>query len=92
MELPSASVYSPGVAPGMFFVTPKLVGCNIFVAHDPGLHKFWVLRISGKNPQRPPDLAKGKKITAQPKVNSRPVPSVVKVRYKLMLYFQAGRG
>ena len=22
----------------------------------PGLHKFWVLRISGKSPQKPPDL------------------------------------
>ena len=60
-------------------VTPKLVGCNIFVAHDPGLHKFWVLRISGKDPQKPPDL--GKKVTAQPKVDSRPAPTVVKVKY-----------
>ncbi|TRY72044.1 hypothetical protein TCAL_10860 [Tigriopus californicus] len=56
MELPSASLCTPGVAPGVFFVTPRLLGCNIFVVHDPGLHKFWVLRISGKNPQKPPDI------------------------------------
>ena len=40
----------------MFFVTPRLAGCNIFVAHDPSIHKFWVLRISSKNPYLPPDL------------------------------------
>ena len=32
------------------------MGCNIFVAHDVGLHKYWVVRISAKNPHKPPDL------------------------------------
>ena len=44
MELPSAPLFTPGIAPGLFFVTPKLAGCNIFVAHDPAIHKYWVLR------------------------------------------------
>ena len=37
IELPEASVLTPGLAPGFFFVTPKLTGCNIFVAYDKGL-------------------------------------------------------
>ena len=49
-ELPSAPLYTPGIAPGLFFVTPRLAGCNIFVAHDPAIHKYWILRISSKNP------------------------------------------
>ena len=44
MELPSAPLFTPGIAPGLFFVTPKLAGCNIFVAHDPAIHKYWILR------------------------------------------------
>ena len=36
IELPSLSVHASGFATGLFFVTPNLVGCNIFVAHDPG--------------------------------------------------------
>ena len=56
IELPDASTYAPGIAPGLFFITPKLMGCNIFVAHDVGLHKYWVVRISAKNPHKPPDL------------------------------------
>lgn len=64
LELPNASLHAPGVAPGLFFVTPRLVGCNIFIAHDPGLHKFWVLRISGKDPHRPPDLRLDRKSAA----------------------------
>ena len=26
------------------------------MAHDVGLHKYWVVRISAKNPHKPPDL------------------------------------
>ena len=58
IELPDAPCYAPGIAPGLFFITPKLIGCNIFVAHDVGLHKYWVIRISGKNPHKPPDLTR----------------------------------
>ena len=43
-ELPSAPLFTPGIAPGLFFATPKLAGCNIFVAHDPAIHKYWILR------------------------------------------------
>ncbi len=38
MELPSLSVHASGFATGLFFVTPNLDGCNIFLAHDPGLN------------------------------------------------------
>ena len=44
IELPSAPLFTPGIAPGLFFATPKLAGCNIFVAHDPAIHKYWILR------------------------------------------------
>ena len=43
-ELPSAPLFTPGIAPGLIFSTPKLAGCNIFVAHDPAIHKYWILR------------------------------------------------
>ena len=49
VELPEATVLTPGLAPGFFFVTPKLSGCNIFVAYDSGLHKHWIIRVSAKN-------------------------------------------
>ncbi|XP_023337079.1 stress response protein NST1 [Eurytemora carolleeae] len=43
----------------------KSLGCNIFVAHDPQLHKYWVLRISGKNAVVPPELEKDKELEAK---------------------------
>jgi len=43
-----APIHTPGIAPGIFFITPKLIGCNIFVAHDEGLHKDWIIRVSVK--------------------------------------------
>jgi len=48
IELPDAPIHTPGIAPGIFFITPKLIGCNIFVAHDEGLHKDWIIRVSVK--------------------------------------------
>ena len=56
MELPDTALHTAGIAPGLFFMTPKLTGCNIFVAHDPGMHKFYVFRVGGKHPHKPPDM------------------------------------
>ena len=47
IELPEASVLTPGLAPGFFFVTPKLTGCNIFVAYDKG-SRFNVFRFGNQ--------------------------------------------
>ena len=52
MDLPEASVLTPGLAPGFFFVTPKLSGCNVFVAYDSGLHQHWIIRVSAKDTQK----------------------------------------
>lgn len=46
------------------------MGCNIFVAHDDGLHKYWVIRISAKNPHKPPALNKRVMATQNTKVSS----------------------
>ena len=43
---------TPGLAPGFFFVTPKLSGCNVFVAYDSGLHQHWIIRVSAKDNQK----------------------------------------
>ena len=29
----------------------NLIGCNIFVAYDVELHKYYVIRVSGKTPE-----------------------------------------
>ena len=47
IELPD----TPTHAPKYFFITPKLIGCNIFVAYDVELHKYFVIRVSGKTPE-----------------------------------------
>ena len=56
IELPDAPIYTPGIAPSVFFITPKLISCNIFVAHDINLHKYWVIRISEKSAAQQPSL------------------------------------
>ena len=56
---------TPGLAPGYFFVTPKLSGCNIFVAYDRGLHQHWIIRVSAKYTQ------KQRQITQAPKVSDQ---------------------
>ena len=56
MELPDSTMHTAGVVPGLFLLTPKLTACNIFVAYDSGLHKFFVMRVGGRNPHKPPDL------------------------------------
>ena len=56
MELPESIVHTAGIVPGLFMLTPKLTACNIFVAYDLGLHKFFVMRVGGRNPHKPPDM------------------------------------
>ena len=56
MELPESIAHTAGIVPGLFMLTPKLTACNIFVAYDLGLHKFFVMRVGGRNPHKPPDM------------------------------------
>ena len=56
MDLPDSTIHAAGIVPGLFLMTPKLTACNIFVAYDSGLHKFFVFRVGGRNPHKPPDL------------------------------------
>ena len=51
IELPD----TPTHAPNYFFITPKLIGCTISVAYDEALHKYFVIRVSGKTPETEED-------------------------------------